>query len=157
MTVNVLRSSLHQVHAQIQAVGQLAIRYQNALEDREFERRNQTPDGFDETARDNLSWLVNNFFHRMGPSAQEALDRIVEWVNRDRDDRFRVRLGGEKLGFQDRLTLSRNLENLGGTKNVLQDGKQMATFQKKINAALSLPASHSGSIEELLSAKEGGA
>jgi hypothetical protein len=36
-----LKPSLHQVYAQIQAIGQLAIRYQQALEERAFEQQNQ--------------------------------------------------------------------------------------------------------------------
>ena len=47
---------------------------------------------WDKNARDNLSWLTDRYFDRIGPSAQESIDRIIALVNRDRTPSNQIQL-----------------------------------------------------------------
>lgn len=49
-------------------------------------------DRFDRNAKKNLEWLTGNHFDRMGPDAQEAVDRIITYENRGRTESAKIRL-----------------------------------------------------------------
>ncbi|MBC7498309.1 hypothetical protein H7170_01575 [Candidatus Gracilibacteria bacterium] len=104
---------------------------------------------WDKNARDNLSWLTDRYFDRIGPSAQESIDRIIALVNRDRTPSNHIQLG-EPLSPMSKDILERSLAKLGGTPDVLTSGDRLPRFQSDITTALTYPPSHTASIEGLL-------
>ena len=47
---------------------------------------------WDKNARDNLNWLIEKNFDRIGSGAQETVDRIISLVNRDRTPSNQIQL-----------------------------------------------------------------
>lgn len=72
--------------------------------------------GFEKTAKSNLSILTDINFHKIGPRAQEALDRVIAETNRGRDEKNQIKLSEKTLDESDQRTLKSALEKLGGKK-----------------------------------------
>ena len=47
---------------------------------------------WDKNTRDNLNWLIEKNFDRIGSGAQETVDRIISLVNRDRTPSNQIQL-----------------------------------------------------------------
>ena len=105
-------------------------------------------DTFDATARDNLSWLVDNRFDRMWPRANDAIGQIIASINKD-DPSTAIDLT-EPMRQRDHERLITALERLWGTNDVLTSGDKLPPFQNKIMIALSKNTDNPVSIEGLL-------
>ena len=101
---------------------------------------------WDTNARDNLSWLTTNYFDRMWPASQQAIDRIIALVNSDRTLSNQIQLW-EPLSSMSKEILERSLTKLWGTTDVLTSGDKLPTFQKRITESLNYPPSDKRSIE----------
>ena len=105
-------------------------------------------DAFDTTARDNLSWLVDNRFDRMWPRANDAIGQIIASINKD-DPSTAIDLT-EPMRQRDHDRLTDALKKLWGTDDVLTSGDRLPSFQNRINEALRYQSDNTDSIAGLL-------
>ena len=93
-------------------------------------------DGFDRNAKKNLEWLTTNHFDRMGPDAQEALDRIIAYENRGRTESTKIRLDKAiDPTTNDAKILKDNLAKLGITPESIKTDR-LTDIQKSISQML---------------------
>ena len=108
-------------------------------------------DGFDRNAKKNLEWLTTNHFDRMGPDAQEALDKIIAYENRGRTESTKIRLDKAiDPTTNDAKILKDNLAKLGITPESIKTDK-LTDIQRSISQMLTKDIWDAGSIERTLS------
>ena len=146
-----MKHALIQVESQIKQVIALATSY-DALLKKKTNSSNNSDDNFDGTARDNLSWLVENRFDRMWPNANNALQQIIKSINKKNPDTTIDLI--KPMEQRDHERLKKALEKLWGTADVLTSGDKLPVFQKNINMAISKNPDDSNSIEGLLKKTE---
>ena len=114
-------------------------------------------DTFDSIARSNLAWLTDDssLFQNMWPRADEALYRILDETNKNRDPKNQINIAEKPLDAIERTTLldiyDTLIKNLGYTRSILtQVG--ISEFQDKINTAVTKLRWSPWSIEDLIKA-----
>ncbi len=147
--VSALRSGLEQVQGQVRKIEELAIAYQKIIVKWWESQESVSPDQFDTIARSNLSWLGENYFDRMGPGAQDTLDRIIGAINTNRKKADQIDLADHILTAEEKTNLISVLNEFGGVHDVLTSGDQLPIFQKKIAGLLILNSDNTGSVENI--------
>ncbi|NRH21180.1 hypothetical protein HOO68_03995 [Candidatus Gracilibacteria bacterium] len=109
-----------------------------------------TIESFDNNASENLSYLVANNFDKLGPSANEAMNRIITEINRTRTSNNQIDLTEQLNQATDGKVLVQALEKLGGTQNIFTNGEKLPQFQDTITSAVTKNADNPGSIESLM-------
>ena len=113
-------------------------------------KSNGSIEEFDNIANTNLSYLVANNFDKLWPSANEALNRIIDEINRTRTLNNQIQLTEYLNQSIDGKVLIQALENLWWTKDIFTNGEKLPQFQEKITTALAKKAGSPGSIESLI-------
>lgn len=113
-------------------------------------KSNGSIEEFDNIANTNLSYLVANNFDKLWPSANEALNRIIDEINRTRTSNNQIQLTEYLNQSIDGKVLIQALENLWWTKDIFTNGEKLPQFQEKITTALAKKAGSPGSIESLI-------
>ncbi|MBC7503351.1 hypothetical protein H7169_00055, partial [Candidatus Gracilibacteria bacterium] len=147
---NAMKHALTQVESQIKQIIVLANSYEGLLNQKS---KDNSPniDNFDTIARDNLSYLVDNRFDRIGIDANIAITHIIAEVNRTRIASNQIDLT-RPLNTIDGQRLISILDQLGGTIDVLTNGERLSIFQQRMTTALSYNADNPNSIEGLMRA-----
>lgn len=109
---------------------------------------------FREIASENLDWLSapERGYDRLGKDAQSAVSRILDVINRGRDDANEISLS-KKLTPEYKKTLESALDHilsgLGYTRNDLRSDR-LTDIQERVTQAVILPRGTTGSIESLM-------
>lgn len=109
-----------------------------------------TIESFDNNADANLSYLVGNNFDKLGPSANEAMNRIITEINRTRTSNNQIDLTERLNQATDGKVLIQALEKLWGTPDIFTNGEKLPQFQDTITAAVTKNADNPWSIESLI-------
>jgi hypothetical protein len=113
---------------------------------------------FDSIASKNLSWLTSDeaLFQRMGSWADQAFHRMIDEVNRTRNEWNKIRLGERELSLEEKNIIkgayNTLLQNLGYDRSVLRSA-QVGDLEQAVLQANAKWRDERGSVESLMKAK----